>query len=313
MGRDADLIERFLEMQAGERGGTANTLDAYRRDLDDLVDHLDGSLRTAEPAQLRGYLGTLAAAGLSPRTAARRLSVLRQFYRFLVSEGLRESDPTDPLDSPHRGRPLPRILSEHEVTHLLETARADDSARGRRLSALLELLYASGLRVSELVALPLRAVRHDPRLLTIRGKGGRERMVPLGEPARAALRAYLPLRAGFTADGRDPRWLFPSQRSRSGHLTRERVGQLLKDLAVRAALDPAKLSPHVLRHAFATHLLAHGADLRAVQALLGHADISTTQIYTHVLDERLRSLVTQHHPLAKGLAGLGHGTDGDNS
>ena len=312
MSRNHDLIDRFLEMQAGERGGTGNTLDAYRRDLLDLAGCLDGPLDTVEAPDLRGYLGMLAAEGMSPRTAARRLSTLRQFYRFLFSEGLRGDDPTDPLDSPRRGRPLPKILTEAEVNALFDTARKDDSARGLRLQALLEVLYASGLRVSELVTLPLRAARHDPRALVIRGKGGAERMVPLGDPARAALRAYLPLRDRFTVDGKDTRWLFPSRQAKDGHLTRARVAQLLKALALNANLDPAKVSPHVLRHAFATHLLAHGADLRAVQTMLGHADISTTQIYTHVLDERLRDLVTQHHPLAGGLANLGQGPGQDS-
>jgi integrase/recombinase XerD len=308
MPTDADRIERFLEMQAGERGGAANTLLAYRHDLEDLAAHLDGGLDSATAGALRQYLAELRRRPLAPRTMARRLSTMRQFYRFLFSEGVRGDDPTDPLDSPRRGRPLPKILTEAEVDRLLDAARQGETAHHLRLSALLELLYASGLRVSELVSLPLQATRRDPQMLLIRGKGGAERTVPLGEAARDALQAYLPVRAEFAPPRADRRWLFPSRRSKRGHLTRERVGQLLKDLALEAGLDPAKVSPHVLRHAFATHLLSHGADLRAVQAMLGHADISTTQIYTHVLDERLRTLVTTHHPLAQAdlkLPGLG--------
>lgn len=304
---DGRWIERFLEMQAGERGGAHNTLLAYRRDLEDLTEVLSGSATAASVEELRMYLADLAARDLAPRTKARRLSTLRQFYRFLFSEGVRGDDPTDPLDSPRQGRPLPKILSESEVEALLDAARTGDTAYHLRLTALLEVLYATGLRVSELVALPLRAAKGDPRMLLVKGKGDRERNVPLGESARAALSAYLPVRADFAPASGHARWLFPSRQSKSGHLTRERVGQLVKQLAVDAGIDPTRVSPHVLRHAFATHLLSHGADLRAVQAMLGHADISTTQIYTHVLDERLKTLVTQHHPLAGGLdlPGLG--------
>lgn len=304
----SDQIEPFLEMLAAERGAAENTLDAYRRDLE----HLAGFLakRGRAPAEatvedLRGYLAALDAAGLAPRTAARRLSALRQFYRFLVSEERRSDDPTLQLSSPRQGRSLPKILSEEEVTRLLEAARRRPGPEGLRLVAILELLYATGLRVSELVALPAAAVARDPRLLIVSGKGGRERMVPLSDAARAALRTYEPTRRGFLRRAGDERWLFPS-RGGDGHLTRHRVAQLLKELAVEAGIDPAKVSPHVLRHAFASHLLANGADLRAVQQMLGHADISTTQIYTHVLDERLKTLVREHHPLAgtrRGAAG----------
>jgi integrase/recombinase XerD len=235
---------------------------------------------------------------MAPRTAARRLSALRQFHRFLNGEGVRPDDPTAALDSPRQGRPLPKYLSEAEVDALLVASRARPGPDGVRLVALLELLYATGLRVSELVGLPLAAIARDRRLLSVRGKGNKERLVPLSEPAREALAAWLPLRQAALGPGSMSRWLFPS-RSRQGHLTRHRFGQLLKELAIAAGLDPAKVSPHVLRHAFATHLLAHGADLRSVQRLLGHADISTTQIYTHVLEDRLRALVHEHHPLAK--------------
>ena len=304
MASDKDRIERFLEMQAGERGGAQNTLEAYRRDLCDLAAYLGGGLETATPGDLRGYLADLNSRDLAPRTLARRLSTMRQFYRFLFSEGVRGDDPTDPLDSGRQGRSLPKILTESEVNALLNTAQGDDSPKGLRLLALLEILYATGLRVSELVALPVRAVQRDPEMLLIVGKGGRERMVPLSGAARAAIRAYLPHRLDFTPDGKETRWLFPARTAKSGHLTRVQMGQLLKKLAFDAKLDPAKVSPHVLRHAFATHLLNHGADLRAVQTMLGHADISTTQIYTHVLDERLKQLVRTHHPLAAGLPDL---------
>ncbi len=296
-----EQVEPFLEMLAAERGAAANTLEAYRRDLEHLGGFLAGRRRTPTTAtadDLRGYLAALEKAGMAPRTVARRLSALRQFYRFLVGEELRQDDPTLQIDSPRQGRSLPKILSEQEVTGLLEAARRRQGPEGLRLVAILELLYATGLRVSELVALPAAAVARDPRLLIVSGKGGRERMVPLSDPAREALRAYEPARRGFLRRPGDERWLFPS-RGGDGHLTRHRVAQLLKELAVEAGIEPGKVSPHVLRHAFASHLLAHGADLRAVQQMLGHADISTTQIYTHVLDERLRSLVRERHPLAE--------------
>lgn len=297
-------VDSFLEMLAAERGAAANTLEAYRRDLE----HLAGFLAsrgnapvTASAEDLRSYLAALETAGMAPRTAARRLSALRQYYRFLLGEELRADDPTLQLSSPRQGRSLPKILSEAEVTLLLEAAQRRKGPEGLRLVALLELLYATGLRVSELVALPAASVARDPRLLVVRGKGGRERMVPLSEPARVALRAYEPARLAFLRRKGDERWLFPSRGGR-GHLTRHRVAQLLKELAVESGIEPSKVSPHVLRHAFASHLLAHGADLRAVQQMLGHADISTTQIYTHVLDERLKSLVQEQHPLAKSGA-----------
>jgi integrase/recombinase XerD len=223
---------------------------------------------------------------------------MRQLFKFLLLEGDRPDDPTAGLDSPRLGRPLPKILSEAEIAGLFAAAAAWPGEEGMRLRCLLELLYATGLRVSELVTLPLAAAQREPRFLLVRGKGGKERVVPLSEPACQALAAYLPSRAHFLADGRGGRWLFPSP-SREGHLTRQRCGQLLKELALAAGLDPARLSPHVLRHAFASHLLDHGADLRSVQQMLGHADVATTQIYTHVLTERLSRLVASAHPLAR--------------
>ena len=298
---DQRLVETFSEMLAAERGAASNTLDSYGRDLGDCSRFLAGrttDLERAHAEDLRAYVAALAAAGRSPRTAARRLSAIRQFYRFLFTEGLRADDPAAGLDAPRRGRSLPKLLAEAEVDLLLQAARQREGPEGARLLALIELLYATGLRVSELVRLPLDAVARDPKILIVRGKGGRERMVPLSEPARAAVAAFLPLREAFVAAGpAASRWLFAS-RGASGHLTRHRVGQLLKDLARDAGIDPLRVSPHVLRHAFASHLLDHGADLRSVQKMLGHADISTTQIYTHVLNERLKSLVYEHHPLA---------------
>jgi integrase/recombinase XerD len=288
-------------MLIAERGAAANTVEAYRRDLADFEDFLRKrgcALEDADTSSLRAYLANLGDAGFLPRTAARRLSALRQFHRFLYAEGLRSHDPTAALDSPRQGRPLPKFLSEGEVEALLRAARVRPGPEGVRLVLLLELLYATGMRVSELVGLPLAAIARDRRLLNVRGKGDKERLVPLSEPAREALEAWLPVREASLGRGKASRWLFPSF-GEAGHLTRHRFGQLLKELALGAGLDRAKVSPHVLRHAFATHLLAHGADLRSVQRLLGHADIGTTQIYTHVLEERLRSLVQEHHPLAK--------------
>jgi integrase/recombinase XerD len=285
-------------MMAAERGAARATLDNYRRDLADFATFASG--RGTEAAQasgplLREYLASLAERGLSAATAARRLSALRQFFCFLFAEGVRSDDPTLILDGPRRSRPLPKVLSEDEVDHLLAEARKVDGAAGARLLALVEVLYATGLRVSELVSLPRAAVRGDPRFLTVRGKGGRERMVPLSEPAMDAVRAHLEAEA-LPLGSPPPNRLFPS-RSARGHLTERRFAQMLKDLGERAGIDPARLSPHVLRHAFASHLLQRGADLRVVQQMLGHSDIGTTQIYLHVLEERLHDLL-QRHPLA---------------
>ncbi len=297
--RDLNAAERFLEMLGGERAAAENTRIAYLHDLGTLAGFVAGrgeSLETAGADDLRAYLAWLAGQQLSPRTVARRLSAFRQFYRFLFSEGVRADDPTEPLDGPRQGRALPKVLSEAEVDALLAAARRRDGVDGVRLTAMLELLYATGLRVSELVALPAHAVKRDPRMLVVRGKGGRERMVPLSDPARRAIADWLPVRDGWLGARKTP-YLFPARQG-DGHLTRAAFAQQLKKLAVEAGVDPAKVSPHTLRHAFATHLLEHGADLRSVQQMLGHADISTTQIYTHVLDARLKSLVGERHPLA---------------
>jgi integrase/recombinase XerD len=305
---DERLIALFLDMLAAERGAGANTLAAYGRDLADFAGdlaHAKGSIARAATHDLRAYLGRLAQRGLRASTVARRLSAIRQLYRFLYAEGLRKDDPAAVLEGPKRNRPLPKTLSMAEVDRLLcAAATADPGAplrerlRAARLSCLLETLYATGLRVSELVALPVSAARRDARVIVVRGKGNKERMVPLNTAAKNAMAAYLALLGEADRDAKS-KWLFPSF-GESGHLSRQHFARDLKVLAVAAGLRAEKVSPHVLRHAFASHLLHNGADLRVVQTLLGHADISTTQIYTHVLEERLKSLVRDLHPLGEG-------------
>lgn len=297
-------VENFLEMLSVERGAAENTIESYGRDLADFQAFTAARKRlpeTADASHIRGYLKKLSGAGMAASTSARQLSSLRQFFRFLLAEGIRDDDPSSAIDSPKLGRPLPKYLSEHEVDQLLAAAQRKEGSEGLRLLAMLELLYATGLRVSELVSLPLSALGRDGQLLIVRGKGGKERMVPFSEPARRAIDDYSRVREGFLPKGRKSAgqpWLFPS-RSKAGHLTRARFGQLMKELAIDADIEPRRVSPHVLRHSFASHLLAHGVDLRSLQQMLGHADISTTQIYTHVLEERLRQLVNDAHPLAK--------------
>ncbi len=302
------LIELFLDMLAAERGASANTLAAYRRDLDDLSAHLSRRGRTLGDAttdNLRGYLGTLADSGFKPSSVARHISAIRQFYRFLYAERHRADDPAAVLEGPRRARPLPKVLSIADVDALLKAARAAaDSAdapplerlRAARLLCLLEVAYATGLRVSELVALPASAARRGQAMLVVRGKGGKERLVPFNDAAKRAMSDYLELRAQSKGEAAS-KWLFPSF-GESGHITRQHFARELKALAATCGIDAGKISPHVLRHAFASHLLHNGADLRVVQTLLGHADISTTQIYTHVLEDRLKSLVRDLHPLA---------------
>lgn len=293
-------IEAFLEMMSAERGAARNTIAAYAADLVDFAGFCAG--RGIEPdradeVMLRGYLGRLHEAGLAARTAARRLSALRQFHLFLLREGARDDDPTAMLEAARPGRRLPRVLGEDEVLRLLAAARALPGREGLRAVALLELLYATGLRASELIALPRAALRPGADAIIVRGKGNKDRLVPVGEAARAAVEAWLAAE-GEAGRGQPPsRWLFPS-RAAAGHLTRQRLAQILKALALAAGLDPARISPHVLRHAFATHLLEGGADLRALQSMLGHADIATTQIYTHVQSAHLVDLVNRAHPLA---------------
>lgn len=300
------LTRLFLDMLAAERGAGANTLDAYRRDLADLAAFLGTQghgYADASTQALRDYLADLADRGFKSTSVARKLSATRQLFRFLYAEGHRGDDPAAVLAGPRRGLTIPKVLTVAEVDHLLATARAavDEAEqpgaklRAMRLMCLLEVVYATGLRVSELVALPAAAARKDQRMLVIRGKGGRERLVPLNDAARQSMAAYL---AMLPEESAKSKWLFPSFGD-SGHLTRQHFARDLKALAGRAGITAARISPHVLRHAFASHLLHNGADLRIVQTLLGHADISTTQIYTHVLEDRLKSLVRDLHPLSE--------------
>jgi integrase/recombinase XerD len=310
---ERQLAALFLDMVAAERGSAANTLEAYSRDVDDLAGYLatrDRTIAGATTADLRGYLAMLDGRGFAASSVARRLSAIRQLYRFLVAEGYRPDDPAAIIAGPRRGRPLPKVLSLAQVEQLLATARRAAEAqsaagpaqlRALRLMCLLELLYATGLRISELITLPASAARRQDDMLVVRGKGGKERLVPLNGAAKSAMRDYRAALAHCTGDRKQPaqsKWLFPSF-GEDGHLSRQHAARELKELAVAAGLRPEQVSPHVLRHAFATHLLHNGADLRVVQTLLGHADISTTQIYAHVPDERLKSLVRDLHPLGE--------------
>ncbi|WP_420103791.1 site-specific tyrosine recombinase XerD [Bosea sp. (in: a-proteobacteria)] len=300
-------LAAFLDMLAAERGAARNTLEAYERDIDDYLEFLGTTpLDDATPGTIRDWLADIAKRGLKASSAARRLSAVRQFHRFLYTEGLSANDPSAAIEGPRLGRPLPKVISVADVDRLLAVARqacdqpdAKPAARLKalRMRCLVEMLYATGLRVSELIALPLSAATTRERFLIVRGKGEKERLVPLNEPARAAARDWL---AGLREAGQaHSRWLFPSD-GESGHLTRQAFARDLKTLGGTAGLSAPALSPHVLRHAFASHLLQNGADLRVVQELLGHADIATTQIYTHVLDERLKAMVRDLHPLSDG-------------
>jgi integrase/recombinase XerD len=294
--------EAFLEMMAVERSASKNTLTAYQKDLAEAAGFLarrGRSLDEASAEDVEAWFADLGARGLSPATAARRRSSIRQFYRFVLGEGWRADDPSRRIDAPKQGRSLPKVLARDEVVALIDAATAKDGAAGVRLSCIIELIYASGLRVSEALSLPLMAVARDPAYLIVRGKGGKERLAPLNDAARSAIKAYLPLRpAHFPKSAKASPWLFPS-RTGGGRLTPRRFAQLLDEAALAAGIDRAKVSPHVLRHAFATHLLEGGADLRTVQKLLGHADIGTTQIYTHVAGDRLAETVRTKHPLAR--------------
>lgn len=311
---DAKLISLFLDMLAAEQGAGDNTLDAYRSDLTDCSEFLGRSGRSfaaAETQALRDYLADLDARGFKSSSVARRLSAMRHLFRFLLHERIRGDDPAAILSGPKRGRGLPKVLSISDVDRLLVRAKALTEAtdvtaaqriRAVRLYCLLEVLYATGLRVSELVALPRSAARLDARMIVVRGKGDKERLVPLNQASRQAMTDYLAASEALTPDRKHKaagsKWLFPSF-GESGHLTRQHFARDLKELAAAAGLAPRLVSPHVLRHAFASHLLHNGADLRIVQTLLGHTDISTTQIYTHVVEERLKSLVRDLHPLAE--------------
>lgn len=307
-------VDAFLDMLIAERGAALNTRHAYERDLADVCAFLKKQgkdIETCTTADLKAYLAELSdrenakskgGGKTAVRTIARRISALRQYYGYLLMEGKRSEDPTSNIESPKQTRTLPKILTEEEVSALISTAQKTGGLESIRLVALLEILYATGLRVSELVGLPMTALGQDNRFLLVQGKGGRERMAPLSEPAQRALKAYLDIRTRFCAPDRmelHQKWLFPSRTSESGHLTRQRFAQLLKELSRNAGIDSERVSPHVLRHAFATHLLKHGADLRSVQKMLGHADIATTQIYTQVVEGQLKDTVTETHPLSK--------------
>lgn len=309
MGADARWIQTFLEAQAAEQGAARNTLLAYSRDLRDFAGWLGArgrSLAAATREEVEAYLISCEAEGLSQATRARRLSAIRQLYRFAHDEGWRADNPAIRISGPGRRKALPKVLGAEQVEALLTQARRHGRNRRERLrnACLIELLYATGMRVTELVSLPVAAVRGDPAMILVRGKGGKERMVPLSAPARQAIAAWLAERDAAEDEARQrtgaqpSRFLFPA-RGKAGHMTRQAFFLLLRDIATAAGMSPESVSPHVLRHAFATHLLAGGADLRAIQMMLGHSDISTTEIYTHVLDETLRDLVLSHHPLAR--------------
>ena len=295
--------EAFLEMMSVERAAARNTLIAYARDLADAEAFLKrgggGGLAVADAPTVEAYFAELGARGLSAATASRRRAAVRQFYRFVLGEGWRTDDPSRRVEAPKRGRSLPKVLSREEMDRLIAAATARGGAQGLRFGCMVELAYASGLRISELTALPLAALARDPAYLIVKGKGGKERLAPLNDAARTAVKAYLDIREAFLqrGDKANP-WLFPS-RGKVGHLTPRRFAQVLDEASASAGIDPARVSPHVLRHAFATHLLEGGADLRVVQKLLGHADISTTQIYTHVASDRLAEVVRTRHPLAR--------------
>lgn len=309
---DGRLTALFLEMLLAERAAAKNSMDSYRRDLAGLAEFFakrKTSLQSASRSDIEAYMAHLSKAGYAPRSTARKLSCFRQFYHFLYGEKLRTDDPATLIESPRKGRSLPKALSVADVDKLLLTAHAANSPDAVRLATMLEVLYASGLRVSELVSLKMATVVQGKSLgtgqaaeinpyLIIKGKGGKERIVPLNPSAEQALQHYLEIRAQFMPENSESPWLFPT-RAEEGHITRQRFGQLLKELGRDSGVDTAKLSPHTLRHSFATHLLGGGADLRVIQELLGHSDISTTQVYTHVNSEKLAALVSQHHPLSK--------------
>jgi integrase/recombinase XerD len=298
----SNLIEAFLEMMSAERGAGANTLAAYGRDLADFAAFPKGGIAAASRDDIRGYLASLSTAGLAASSQARRLSALRQFFGFLYAEDIRKDNPTEAVDAPKISRPLPKILSTSDLEAMIAATATEDSAEAKRLTCIVEMLYAAGLRVSELAGLPLAAVKNKDGFILVKGKGGKERLAPLNASAREAIAAYLDVRAEFLPKSprraHAERYLFCS-RGTDGFLTRQRLHQLLKLVALRAGLDPAKVSPHVLRHAFATHLVEGGADLRSVQTLLGHADIATTEIYTHVAKDHLKKVMQRAHPLAR--------------
>ena len=307
-------VWRFLEYISSELNRAKNTVMAYKRDLADVSEWLrerNIKLPTASTADLTTYISDLSSQPgkgtkgnsnkASKRTIMRRLSALRQYYQFIIEEGMRDDDPTSTIESPKQERTLPKVLSEKEINNLIETSHEKKGPDGKRLVCLMELLYSTGMRVSELVSMPVAAISNDMRSIVVSGKGDKERITPVSEPARRALKAYLDARDTFILPGREDKqkpWLFPSRSSQTGHLTRQRFAQILNELAEASNVDKSKVSPHVLRHAFATHMLKRGADLRTVQKKLGHADIATTQIYTRVVEDQMEKTVQDHHPLA---------------
>jgi integrase/recombinase XerD len=307
-------ITSFLEMMVSEKGAAQNTIAAYDRDLIDwdlYMQKRGTSLEKAKPADCKAYVEDITnktqikgdrSNKTTPRTVSRRISAARQFYKFVISEGIREDDPTSTIEAPKQKRTLPKIMTEQEINHAITTASQKGNAASKRLVTLLEMIYSTGLRVSELVGLPLTTYQEDSEFMIVEGKGGRERMVPLTPSAKKALQDYVAVRERFIGEGDDgtqAAWLFPSKTSIKGHLTRQRFAQMLKDLSKACDFPMGKLSPHAIRHSFATHLLQNGADLRAVQKMLGHADIATTQIYTQMLDEEVNDKVQDKHPMAK--------------
>jgi integrase/recombinase XerD len=303
---DLATLETFLEAFMAEKGAAPNTIQSYRKDLEDFLAFLEKkslSLLSLTLPDLQAYLSSLMARGLTSSTRARKVSSLKQFYKFLLTENIIKENPTAFLDAPKKEKNLPKVLEEGEISLLLKTAADNESEEGIRLYCLLEILYATGLRVSELVSLPLKTaealdLKEECVTMLVKGKGSKERLVLLSKAALMALSRYLKVRSFFEDEKKQSPWLFPS-RSEKGHLTRQRFAQLLKELALNAGLPFARISPHVIRHAFATHLLDHGADLLSIQKLLGHSDISTTEIYTHVAAQKLKGIVFEHHPLSK--------------
>lgn len=295
------FIDSFIEMMVAERGATKNTVEAYGRDLQDLeafVRSKGRALHKAKISDLKNYLKTLHDADFSPRTQARKSSTFREFYKFLYTEGVRTDNPADAIESPKLGKPLPKYLTEKEISRMLKEASSDKTPHGKRAAALLETLYATGLRVSELVSLPLATAARATDSIVVMGKGQKERLVPLNSKAIKTIHDYIAVRDEFLKKGRVSKWLFPSN-SKSGHLTRDGFYKIIKQIASDAGVSPSKVSPHVIRHSFASHLLAHDVDLRSIQKMLGHSDISTTEIYTHIQSERLKKMVKQSHPLTR--------------
>ena len=298
---DAKFANQFLEMMVAERGVSANTIAAYSLDLRDFLGFCYAEKMRVEAvskSHIELFLARLSKAGMNAKTVARKLSSIRQFFAFLYNEKILSDNPAATLDSPKLGKTLPETLTQDDILSLIEAAKQDNSPEGVRLQAMLELVYGSGLRVSELVSLKLAALRADTDFLIVRGKGNKERLVPMNKNSRVALAQYLEIRPSFLAEKEVSAWLFPYHRA-DGYITRQQFGVMIKELAVEAGINPEKISPHTLRHSFATHLLEGGADLRVIQELLGHSDISTTQIYTHVAGDRLNKLVQEHHPLAR--------------